>query len=97
MANFWEIAAHSVDHMFFSYFDYVISRFGFDGWNWVLIASVPDLCILFTMIFPLSITRYFVVSIRKGFQKDKIKKLCLTSRFETVNISSVELLLRHNK
>ena len=27
----------------------------------------------------------------------KIKKLCLTSRFETDNISSVELLLRHNK
>ena len=27
----------------------------------------------------------------------KIKKLCLTSRFETDNISSVELLLRQNK
>ena len=26
----------------------VISRFGFDGWIWVLIASVPGLCILFT-------------------------------------------------
>ena len=26
----------------------VISRFGFEGWIWVLIASVPDLCILFT-------------------------------------------------
>ena len=26
----------------------VISRFGFEGWSWVLIASVPDLCILFT-------------------------------------------------
>ena len=26
----------------------VISRFGFDGWIRVLIASVPDLCILFT-------------------------------------------------
>ena len=27
----------------------------------------------------------------------KIKKLCLTSHYETVNISAVELLLRHNK
>ena len=26
----------------------VISCFGFEGWIWVLIASVPDLCILFT-------------------------------------------------
>ena len=26
----------------------VISRFGFDGRIWVLIASIPDLCILFT-------------------------------------------------
>ena len=26
----------------------VISRFGFDGWIWVLVASVPDLCILFS-------------------------------------------------
>ena len=25
----------------------VISRFGFEGWIWVLIASVPDLCIPF--------------------------------------------------
>ena len=25
-----------------------ISRFGFEGWIWVLIASVPDLCILLT-------------------------------------------------
>ena len=27
----------------------------------------------------------------------KIKKLCLTSRFETDSISSLELLLRHNE
>ena len=26
----------------------IISRFGFEGWIWVLIASVPGLCILFT-------------------------------------------------
>ena len=26
----------------------VISLFDFEGWIWVLIASVPDLCILFT-------------------------------------------------
>ena len=29
----------------------VISRFGFEGWSWVPIASVPDLCILFTLIY----------------------------------------------
>ena len=33
----------------------------------------------------------------KDKKEIKIKKLCLTSRFETVNISSVELLLGHNK
>ena len=49
---FWEKAAHSVDHMVSLYFDYlcnmlVISRFGFGGWIWVLIALVPNLCILF--------------------------------------------------
>ena len=29
----------------------VISRFGFEGWSRVLIASVPDFCILFTLIY----------------------------------------------
>ena len=54
MATFWKIAAQSVDRMFSLYFDYflrlVISRFGFEGWIWVLIASVSvqDLSILFT-------------------------------------------------
>ena len=51
MATFWEIAARSVDHVFSLCFDYfvvlIISRFGFKDWVWVLIASVPDLCILF--------------------------------------------------
>ena len=28
----------------------VCSETGFEGWSWVLIASVPDLCILFTLI-----------------------------------------------
>ena len=28
--------------------NFVISRFGFEGWIWVLIASVPDVGILFT-------------------------------------------------
>ena len=48
---FWEIAAHSVDHMFSLYFDYLyffIFQFGFEGWIWVLIASVPGLCIFCT-------------------------------------------------
>ena len=30
---------------------YINSRFGFEGWVWVLIASVPDLCILFTYTY----------------------------------------------
>ena len=51
MATFWEIAAHSVDHMFSLYFVIlVISGFGFEGLIWDLIASVPDLCIRFTFI-----------------------------------------------
>ena len=28
----------------------VISHLGFEGWIWVLFASVPDLCILLTFI-----------------------------------------------
>ena len=35
----------------FLYFD-VITRFGFEGWIWVLIASFPRLCILFTFTSP---------------------------------------------
>ena len=33
----------------------------------------------------------------RSIKKKKIKKLCLTLRFVTDNISSVELLLRHNE
>ena len=29
----------------------VISRYGFEAWVWVLIASVPDLCIPFTFTY----------------------------------------------
>ena len=51
MAIFWERTAPSVNHMF-SYIltlcNFSISRFGFEGWIWVLIASVPDVGILFT-------------------------------------------------
>ena len=49
MATFLEIAAHSVDHMFSAFLLFVISvitLFSFEGLIWVLIASVPDLCIL---------------------------------------------------
>ena len=42
-------------------------------------------------------SKLLTTSISKLKIKIKIKKLCLTSRFETDNISSVELLLRHNK
>ena len=53
MANFWERAAHSVDHMFSLYFDnflvlVLFFRFGFEGRIWVLIAPVPSRCILVT-------------------------------------------------
>ena len=54
MATFWEIAIHSVDNnmivmfVFWLYVFLVISLFGFKGRVCVLIASVPDLCILFT-------------------------------------------------
>ena len=51
---FWEIAAHKVDHMFTLYFDYLLYYLfpvlGFKDWSWVLIASVPDLCIIVTFI-----------------------------------------------
>ena len=47
-----EISAHSINHnvlfVFLLFVILVISRFGFESWIWVLIASVPDLCILFT-------------------------------------------------
>ena len=57
VATFWKTADHSVDPLSWPYVLFVlfwlfvilvISRFGFEGWIWVLIASVPDLCILFT-------------------------------------------------
>ena len=34
----------------YNYLLIVISRFGFESWIWVQIASVPDLCILFSFI-----------------------------------------------
>ena len=75
MATFWEIAAHSVDHMFSLYFDYlyllVISRFGFEGWRWVLIASVQDLIIAYFFTF---ITQQFL-------SKGKIITLLITLIF----------------
>ena len=67
MAIFWEGAAHSVDHMF-SLYTLDISRFGFEGGIWVLIAPVPGHCILVTITedvtiifvsFHLRIERYF--------------------------------------
>ena len=44
-----------------------------------------------------SIWRCLMYDIIIDKKEIKIKKLCLTSRFETDNISSVELLLRHNE
>ena len=49
MATVLETAAHSVEHMFSLYFDYLYFLL-FEGWIWVLIVSIPDLCKLFTFI-----------------------------------------------
>ena len=51
MATFWERAAHSVNHMFSLlclFVALVVSHFGFEGRNLVLIASVPGHCLTFT-------------------------------------------------
>ena len=37
----------------------VIFRFGFESWSWVLIVSVPDLCILFPLV--LEFTAVFII------------------------------------
>ena len=50
---FLGIGAYSVDNMFsriltiFNITHVVIPRFGFEGWIKILIATVPDICILF--------------------------------------------------
>ena len=54
MSIFWEIAAHSVDHMFslvFCLFVILfISRFGLEGWIWVLIVQfLIFACFLLTL------------------------------------------------
>ena len=48
MATFWEKAAHSVYHMFSLYFD-SLYHVGFEGGTLVLIASIPGLCLSFTL------------------------------------------------
>ena len=37
-----------------NHFPLVISCLGFEGWSWVLIASVPDLYIRFTLMYVIS-------------------------------------------
>ena len=54
MATFWERAAHLVYSMFSLYFDIVFNfsyfpPFGFKGETLVLIASLPGLCLSFTL------------------------------------------------
>ena len=51
MATFWERAAHSVNRMFSLlclFVALVVSHFGFEGRNLVLIVSVPGHCLPFT-------------------------------------------------
>ena len=46
MATFWEIAGHSVDHMFSLYLticNFSFFLFWFEGWILVLIALVPSI------------------------------------------------------
>ena len=47
----------------------VISRFGFKDWIWVLIASVPGLCIF--LLF------FFLLNIRLVYECDIPGKVCL--------------------
>ena len=49
MTTFLEIAAQSVDNMFSLHLAICNISFGFEDLIWVLNASVPDLCILFTI------------------------------------------------
>ena len=61
MTTFWEIAALSVDHMFLCILTIVIlvmSRFGFEGWIWVLIAS--ELLIVLLLRPTLSFSKLFL-------------------------------------
>ena len=44
----------------------LISRFGFKGWVWIQVASVPDLCVLFT--FNDFFYRIEYVHLEKGFR-----------------------------
>ena len=62
MATFWETKVSAcflgVQHVLFVFLLFVkliISRFGFEGWIGVLIAPVPDLCMLFTFVIVLVI------------------------------------------
>ena len=53
MANFWERAAHSVNHMFsllYLFVVLVVSHLGFEGGNLNLIAPFPGHCLPFTAI-----------------------------------------------
>ena len=56
-----QIAAHSVGRVFSFVFwlfvVLVVSRFGFGGWVWVLIASVPDRCTRLTQTPKREITK----------------------------------------
>ena len=48
MVTFWERVRPCFLFVLFLYVIIVISRFGFEGRIWILIAPVPGLCLLFT-------------------------------------------------
>ena len=86
-------AAHSYDHMFSLYFDFVIlviSGFGFEGWIWVLIASVPGLCMLFTLIRVYTV-RYSMSIFKRHFSIVAIVIFVLNLKMNTANFLMSEM------
>ena len=50
MATFWEKAAHSVDNIL-TIRNFSLSRFGFEGGIWFLIASIPGNCLQYCYFY----------------------------------------------
>ena len=57
-------------------------RFGFEGWLWVLIASVPDLCIRFTHNIFCDFAGPILIWI--CLSENRKEKACSTSRFQAI-------------
>ena len=57
----------------------VISHLGFEGWNWDLIASGPDFCILFTFRVPSK----FVTDLLKTHSTSGVVFHCQCQHFDS--------------